>query len=89
MILTRPHVTEKASTLSTEDRPVYVFRVAGSANKPQIVAEFKRLFGVVPRLVRVVNQPGKKVTNRGRVAERSGFKKAYVFLKKGDKISLS
>lgn len=48
------------------------------------------LFKVMPRMVRVVAIPKKEVMTRGtnKKGTTAGGKKAYVFLKKGDKIEI-
>jgi len=43
---------------------------------------------VKPEKVRVAAIPAKKVFVRGKKGVKSGGKKAYVYLKKGDKIEL-
>jgi len=39
-----------------------------------------------PIKVRIVNLPSKKTLARGKVGRKPGVKKAYVYLKKGEKI---
>ncbi|KKT21258.1 MAG: 50S ribosomal protein L23 [Parcubacteria group bacterium GW2011_GWB1_43_8] len=48
----------------------------------------KKQYNVEPTKVRIINIPGKTVFIRRRQAQKSGYKKAIVYLKKGDKISL-
>lgn len=85
-ILLHPRVTEK-STLSHE-KGVYVFNVRVDANAKLIAEAVTRYFKVVPVKVNVVKVPEKSVVVRGRRGIKSGGKKAYVYLKKGDKIEL-
>jgi large subunit ribosomal protein L23 len=81
LLLKRPHVTEKAAA-------VYVFEVARAANKTVIKKAIVALYKVVPRRVNIVNVPAKKISLRGKIGVRPGYKKAVVYLKKGDKIEL-
>ncbi|MEK7087989.1 MAG: 50S ribosomal protein L23 [Patescibacteria group bacterium] len=85
-VLLRPHITEKASASS--ERGAYVFRVATDANKREIARAVSLLYKVTPVKVRAVNIPKKSVFVKGRAGFRGGGKKAYVFLKKGEKIEV-
>lgn len=86
-VLLRPRITEKAA-LSADKNNVYVFEVTKDANKKSISASVKSAYGVTPEKVRVAVIPSKQVFIRGRKGVKSGGKKAYVYLKKGDKIEL-
>lgn len=82
----KPHITEKATGL--QKKGIYVFKVAGNANSVMVKAAIKKEFGVKPIKVNILNMPVKTVYNRGRMGEKAGFKKAVVFLKKGDEIKI-
>ena len=88
-VLIAPRVTEKAAILS--DVGVYVFEVEAKATKPRIQAAIIELFKVTPRKITVVNTKGTRVLTRstGKKGYTRNFKKAYVYLKKGDKIELA
>jgi large subunit ribosomal protein L23 len=86
-ILVRPRITEKASNESSKN--IYTFDVAPFANKTQIAAAIKDIYRVTPIAIRVVTIPARQVIRRGRAGVVSGGKKAYVHLKKGDKIELA
>jgi len=86
-ILIRPRVTEK-STINAENN-VYVFDVAVDANKFQIKEAVNHLYKVEPVKVNVVTIPAKRIVYRGKKGVKSGGKKAYVYLKDGDKISVA
>lgn len=88
-ILLAPRITEKGAYLN--EAGVYVFNVAISANKKEIADAVRAMFKVTPRAVRIAAVPRKKVMTRGsnRVGQTAGGKKAYVFLKQGDKIDLA
>jgi large subunit ribosomal protein L23 len=84
-VLLGAHITEKAN-LQAEKNNVYTFKVSGIATKHAIVHAVKTVYKVTPTAVRVVSLPNKSIFVRGRKAFKSGFKKAYITLKKGEKI---
>jgi len=85
-ILVRPHITEKA-TVSSE-KSVYVFEVLSSANKKDVSKAFKEKYKVTPVKISTVTIPAKNVFVRGKKGKKSGYKKAYIYLKKGEKIEV-
>lgn len=87
-VLMQPRITEKA-TFGIE-RGVYVFDVAPDANKKQIKEAIQLAYNVTPTKVRVTTVAKKNVRNMrtGIKGVKSGGKKAYVYLKKGDTISI-
>ncbi len=87
MVLLRPHVTEKATDLS--ERSVYAFEINKLANKMHVRQAVERFYKVKPVKVAVINIMPKYAKNprTGRVqTKKQGLKKAFVYLKKGDKI---
>lgn len=86
-VLLRPRITEKAALLADKSR-VYVFEVASLATKKSISASVHDIYGIKPTKIRVTVIPSKQVFVRGKKGIKSGGKKAYVYLKKGDKIEL-
>ena len=87
-IIISPRITEKGAYMS--ESGVHVFNVAMSANKKEIAEAISELFKVTPRSVRVAHIPRKQVMTRNtnRKGMTAGGKKAYVYLKKGDKIEI-
>jgi large subunit ribosomal protein L23 len=84
-VIVRPVVTEKGVGLKEAERTM-CFEVAPEANKIQIRAAVERLFKVKVEDVRTVSNTG-KLRRRGRFSGyRSDWKKAYVKLRKGQKI---
>ncbi len=83
-ILIRPRITEKATEKSEEG--IYTFDVSPRATKSSISFAVEQLYKVKPIKVAVVIIRGKKVLARGKRGKTSGGKKAYVYLKKGEKI---
>lgn len=86
LFIERQRISEKATVLAGVN--CYAFEVLRTANKHQIAQAVKALYHVVPREVRVLPIPKKKLFARGKRGSTVGGKKAYVFLKKGDKIEL-
>ncbi|HZN95130.1 MAG TPA: 50S ribosomal protein L23, partial [Myxococcales bacterium] len=81
----RPLVTEKSTALK-ETQATLAFEVHRDATKPEIKKAVETLFGVKVEEVRVANVHG-KVKRQGRfVGRRPDWKKAYVVLKKGEKM---
>ncbi len=87
-IILSPRITEKGARLS--EKGVYVFNVAQDATKHTIAAAVQAIYKVTPREVRIARVPSKQVFTRGtnRWGKTSAGKKAYVYLKSGDKIEL-
>lgn len=81
-----PHVTEKATFLGENN--AYVFKIEPKLNKIMLRQAIKKQYNVEPIKVRMVNVPGKTVFIRRRQAQKAGYKKAIVYLKKGDKITI-
>jgi large subunit ribosomal protein L23 len=88
LIIKKPRITEK-SGIQAEVAGVYTFEVTKEANKKSITKAVKELYKVTPVKVNITNLPMKKVFTRGKKGQRSGVKKAVVYLKKGDKIEFA
>lgn len=86
-VLLGPRITEKAA-LGADKNGVYVFEVAKNATKKSIAYCVHESYKVTPVKVRVANIPARKVFIRGKMGVKKGGRKAYVYLKKGDKIEL-
>src|SRR5262245_6804720 len=87
-VIRHARITEKA-TMHIEGG-CYVFNVADSASKKDIAAAVKKIYSVTPAKVRVATVPSKtkRSMRTGRTGTKSGGKKAYVYLRKGDSINL-
>ena len=84
-VIRRPLITEKTPT-ARETQNAVCFEVHRDATKPEIKKAVETLFGVKVQEVRVANVHG-KVKRQGRfVGRRPDWKKAYVVLKKGEKM---
>jgi len=81
------HIAEKSTLLN--EKGIYVFEIGRKTNKVMARRAIKEKYGVLPRKVNIVNIPSKKISFRGKKGTKRGFKKAIVFLKKGDKIEIT
>jgi large subunit ribosomal protein L23 len=83
-VLVEPWVTEETTRIGEYNK--YVFKVVKDADKKSIKKAVEGLYGVEVTSVNTINIPRKKRI-RGRVTGwKSGYKKAIVTLKEGDKI---
>lgn len=85
-VLLAPRVTEKAARLTEQN--VYVFNVTLEANKVEVKKAIEDMYKVTPEKVRIVSIPRKSTFYRGRRGMTNRGKKAYVYLKKGDSITV-
>lgn len=87
-VIIRPLITEKAAALGESN--VYTFEVRMDATKYDIRDAIKELFKVEPRKVNIVKRKPRKFISRmrNRRGIKPGAKKAYVYLKDGDRIDL-
>ena len=83
-IIKNPRVTEKAS--NSLEQNVYTFEIAPSANKTEIKKAIFTLYKVHPVKVNVLSIPKKATMFKGQTGVRGGGRKAFVYLKAGDKI---
>jgi large subunit ribosomal protein L23 len=83
-IIVEPIVTEKSSLLRADS--VYVFKVLKDSSKSQIRDAVEKAFGVTVDAVNTTKVRGKSRTMGRHIGRTSGWKKAYVRLKQGDKI---
>mgnify|MGYP003420855468 CR=1 FL=1 len=88
-VIINPRVTEKA--VRQNDKNVYTFVVRRDATKFTVADAVRSLFKVTPVKVNIVNKSPKQFMSRskGRQVNVQGMKKAYVYLKKGDRIDVA
>jgi large subunit ribosomal protein L23 len=86
-VLLSPVITEKA-TLGSQHNQV-TFRVRQDATKPMIKAAVEGLFNVKVKAVNTINVGGKVKRFKGRVGQRSDYKKAIVSLAQGHTIDVT
>lgn len=84
-VLLRPRITEKANNLVNNGN-VHAFEIDASATKAQVAGAVKAFYKVTPEKINIVRNPSKNVFVRGKKGVKAGVKKAYVYLKEGDKI---
>lgn len=82
----RPRITEKATYMQQQN--VYVFEVDSKANKQNISKAFQKIYKVDPVRINITKNPSKRVIVRGKRGEKTAVKKAYVYLKEGDNITI-
>ena len=86
-IVRSPVITEK-STAASEHGQV-IFRVPLTATKREIKAAVEGLFSVKVEAVNTLRVGGKQKRFRGRLGQRSDYKKAVVTLAEGAKIDVT
>jgi large subunit ribosomal protein L23 len=85
VVIRRPIVTEKSTTLREAGQNVIAFEVDTRANKIQVKTAVEELFKVKVEEVRLFNVRG-KMKRMGRYeGKRRDWRKAYVRLKAGEK----
>ena len=67
----------------------YTFIVKGNATKVSVRDEIKKTYKVTPKAINMVNVKGKNVFVKGKFGKKADSKKAIVFLKKGDSITIA
>lgn len=86
LVLKSPHITEKSVLMN--EKGAYVFKVEERSNKIIIKKAIEKLYSVHVEKVNITKSPAKKIFVKGKWGMRSGFKKAAVYLKKGEKIEI-
>ena len=86
-VIVAPHITEKATMLSEHN--AVVFKVAGTATKPQIKEAIEALYDVKVVGVNTLTQKGKTKRLKGKPYRRSDVKKAVVRLADGQSIDVT
>ncbi len=86
LILKFPHISEKATLLSENNK--YVFRVFDNVNKIQIKEVISNLYGVKVKSVKIINEKPKQRRLRNFIGRKGGYKKAIVTIEKGQKIEI-
>ena len=83
-LINKPLITDKATRASGEGK--YFFVVKSEATKPEIRKAIKAMYKVDPTSINTINNPGKSKRFRNIKGRSSGYKKAIVTLKEGQKI---
>ncbi len=87
-VIVKPRITEKTVTKTGDN--VYTFIIRRDATKYDVKDAVKAIYNVTPVKVNIVNKAPRQYMSRsrGRKISEKGMKKAYVYLKQGDSISL-
>lgn len=86
-IILSPVITEKATAASEHNK--VVFKVAGTATKPQIKDAVEKLFDVKVKNVNTLVRKGKVKASRGSIGVQSPSKRAIVTLEEGHRIDVT
>ena len=86
-VILSPVITEKA-TMASEYNQV-IFKVAGTATKPQIKEAVEKLFDVKVKSVNTLVRKGKTKVFRGTFGSQSDVKRAIVTLEEGHRIDVT
>lgn len=84
--LIEPWITEEATRIGELNK--YIFRVAKNSDKKKIKKAIENVYGVDVISVNTISIPAKKRMRGAIIGKKSGFKKAIVTIKEGDKIEL-
>ena len=82
-----PIITEKATSLSENNK--VVFKVRDDASKNTIKKNIEKIFKVNVIKVNTITKKSKSKIIRGKIGYKKGYKKALVTLKKGQSIDLA
>tara|TARA_B100000959_G_C14830163_1_gene561552 strand:- start:274 stop:567 length:294 start_codon:yes stop_codon:yes gene_type:complete len=85
--IVQPIVTEKATSLSEQNK--VTFKVRDDASKESIKKNIEKIFKVNVIRINTINKKSKTKIVRNRIANKKGYKKAIVTLKKGQSIDLA
>lgn len=85
-VVKEPHISEKATNLAEINQ--YVFEVFPNSNKIEIKKAIENIYGVDVISVNIIKIPGKKIRMGRSEGFKSGYKKAVVTIKAGQKIEI-
>lgn len=85
-ILKEPHISEKATVLTDQNK--YIFKIMPRANRVETKKAVENLYGVRVKGVNIINVHRKQKVLRGVKGFKTGYKKAIVTLKEGEKIEI-
>lgn len=86
-VILAPHITEKASALSEQNK--VVFKIALNATKDEVASAVEALFNVKVEKVNTIITKGKTKRFKGIKGRRSDVKKAIVTLADGQSIDIT
>jgi large subunit ribosomal protein L23 len=86
-VILSPVITEKSTNASEHNK--VVFKVRGTATKPQIKDAVEKLFDVKVRSVNTLVRKGKLKVFKGMLGVQSSSKRAIVTLEEGHRIDVT
>ncbi len=86
-VILSPHITEKATLLSEQNK--VVFKIALDASKDEVASAVEALYGVKVTKVNTIVTKGKTKRFKGMKGRRSDIKKAIVTLAEGQSIDVT
>jgi len=86
-VILAPHITEKATVLSEQNK--VVFKVALDASKDEIASAIEAIYGKKVLKVNTVVTKGKTKRFKGILGRRNDVKKAIVTLEEGQSIDIT
>lgn len=85
-VLIKPLVTEKGSLIGMYNQ--YIFQVAPGANRVEVRKAIRKLYGVDPIKVNIINVRGKEIRYGRTEGRTKAWKKAIITLAAGQKIEI-
>lgn len=86
-VLLSPHITEKASLLSEQNK--VVFKIALDATKDEVASAVEAIYNVKVTKVNTIVTKGKTKRFKGIMGRRNDVKKAIVTLAEGQSIDIT
>jgi large subunit ribosomal protein L23 len=86
-VLLSPHITEKASLLSEQNK--VVFKIALDATKDEVASAVEAIYNVKVTKVNTIVTKGKTKRFKGILGRRNDVKKAIVTLAEGQSIDIT
>ncbi|MFA5052383.1 MAG: 50S ribosomal protein L23 [Patescibacteria group bacterium] len=85
-VLLKPLVTEKGSLIGMYNK--YIFQVAPGTNRVEVRKAIRKVYGVDPVKVNIINVLGKEIRYGRTEGQMKGWKKAIITLAAGQKIEI-
>lgn len=86
LVLESPYKTEKS--VAGSEHGIYVFKINQKANKIMVRNAVEKMYNAHVEKVNILRKPPKKIFVKGKWGRKTGFKKAIVYLKKGENIEI-
>ena len=86
-IILTPIITEKSTNMSSLNK--VTFKVSKTASKKLIKKSIEKLYKVNVIKINTLNSKERSKLVRGRIAKKSGYKKAIITLKEGQSIDIA